>query len=134
MVFNEADVSIRLRSLGYDCNEPSDDVLIAFCVDKASTIIKNNCNINKVPDGLKEIAIDIACGEFLLSKKTTGQSLGSVIDLIATSARTIELGTTRIDFGASGSSTESRLQQFIEALMHTKDLSSLLTRYRKLAW
>lgn len=135
MVFNEADVSIRLKSLGYDCDETTNDsILIAFCIDKASTIIKNNCNINNVPEGLKEIAIDIACGEFLMSKKTTGQSMGSVIDRIATSARTIELGTTRVDFGSSMSSTEARLQKYIEALLHVDDLNGLLTRYRKLSW
>ena len=59
----------RLESFGYVLNA-SDKALIAFSVQKVENTIKNECSVLSVPEGLINIAVDMAAGEFLMAKKT----------------------------------------------------------------
>ncbi|MGN1481458.1 hypothetical protein [Porcipelethomonas sp.] len=59
----------RLKSFGYEFKD-GDEMILAFSVQKAENTIKNDCNVSSVPDGLLNIAVDMAVGEFLTSKKT----------------------------------------------------------------
>ena len=62
----------RLQSFGYIPAE-SDAWIITFCIDKVDNQIMNSCNILKIPNKLIEVEIDRICGEFLFSKKQSGQ-------------------------------------------------------------
>ena len=50
--------------------DSSDAFSITFAVEKVRSTIKNEINWQDVPEGLEHIAVDMAVGEFLLSKKT----------------------------------------------------------------
>ena len=59
----------RLESLGYALKD-GDEVILTFSIHKVENTIKNDCNVPSIPDGLMNIAIDMAVGEFLTAKKT----------------------------------------------------------------
>ena len=59
----------RLESLGYALKD-GDEVILTFSIQKVENTIKNDCNVPSIPDGLMNIAIDMAIGEFLTAKKT----------------------------------------------------------------
>ena len=69
------DVVERLQSLGYTVTN-DDEWLIGFTIEKVTWAIKNTCNISQIPEGLKYIAVDMVCGEFLSAKKGSGQLTG----------------------------------------------------------
>ena len=69
------DVKQRLSSFGYEVTE-GDTWVLGFIIQKVENYIKNNCNVDIVPEGLHQIAVDMSVGEFLLSKKSTGQLTG----------------------------------------------------------
>ena len=58
----------RLDDLGYKIKE-EDGWSIVFCIQIVENHIKNVCNLSAVPEGLKIIAVNRVCGEFLFSKK-----------------------------------------------------------------
>ena len=65
-------ITEKLGFLGYtvtDADGPIIDLLIA----KVTQTIKNECNVDEVPDGLFHVAVDMVCGEFLFLKQATGQ-------------------------------------------------------------
>ena len=68
-MFNTDAVLKRLSSLGVETDR-SDEFAITFAVEKVRSTIKNEINWQDVPEGLEHIAVDMAVGEFLLSKKT----------------------------------------------------------------
>ena len=68
-MFNTDAVLKRLSSLGVE-TDSSDAFSITFAVEKVRSTIKNEINWQDVPEGLEHIAVDMAVGEFLLSKKT----------------------------------------------------------------
>ncbi|MCM1227329.1 MAG: hypothetical protein NC320_07895 [Clostridium sp.] len=60
-------VKERLKSFGYEPTE-EDEFALAFAVQKVENTIKNDCSTTIVPDGLVNIAVDMAAGEFLTAK------------------------------------------------------------------
>lgn len=66
------DVMERLASLSYTVEEV-DRWLINYIIGKVENTVKNECNIDAIPDGLHQTAVDMACGEFLSAKKGSGQ-------------------------------------------------------------
>ena len=62
-------VKERLKSFGYELKE-RDEFALAFSIQKVENVIKNDCGTLSVPDGLVNIAVDMAVGEFLTAKKT----------------------------------------------------------------
>ena len=56
-------VKERLRSFGYEVQD-GDEAIIAFSIQKVENTIKNDCNVSSIPDGLENIAVDMAAGEF----------------------------------------------------------------------
>ena len=65
------DVKMRLESLGFTVAE-TDSWVLDFCIEKVTSHVKNNCNVSAIPEGLREIAVDLACGEFLQGKFSSG--------------------------------------------------------------
>lgn len=110
------DVTKRLASFGYEVTE-ADAWVLGFIIQKVENYIKDNCNVDVVPEGLHQIAVDMVVGEFLLGKKSTGQLEG--FDLEA-AVKQIHEGDTSVTFAiGDGSKTpEERLDELILYLMN----------------
>jgi hypothetical protein len=117
MAISSNDVKSRLTSFGYSILA-EDDAMIGFCIEKVANTIKNDCNITDIPDGLYQIAIDMVCGEFLLSKKTFAPADIAGLDLDY-AVKSIQRGDINTSFAVgSGSMTpEQRLDAFINYLL-----------------
>lgn len=115
-MFNADLVLKRLSSLGIETDK-SDEFSITFAVEKVRSTIKNEINWQDVPEGLENIAVDMAVGEFLLGKKTFApDSLN--IDL-SYAVKQIQAGDTNTVFatGESSLTPEQRLDIFINYLL-----------------
>lgn len=120
------DVKQRLESFGY-VTTPADDWPLSFCIDKVQTHIKNSCNVSEVPEGLRSVAVDMACGEFLFGKKQSGQGVGIDFEAVV---KSITEGDTTVTFDAP-SGAESKYDALIGYLMHREvDFAS----YRCIKW
>ena len=123
------DVKKRLESFGYEVTE-ADAWVLDFIIKKVENHIKNQCNTSTVPEGLYEIAVDMAVGEFLLGKKNIGQLTGFDLDA---AIKSIQEGDTNITyaFGNGSMTPEERLNQLIDYLMHPE---ADFVSYRCLKW
>ena len=120
------DIKQRLAAFGYNTTA-ADDWVLGFCINKVETHIKNNCNVAEVPEGLRSIAVDMVCGEFLFGKKQSGQGVG--IDFEA-AVKSIAEGDTTVTFDTS-SSVEGKYDALISYLMHGEvDFAT----YRRIRW
>lgn len=121
----------RLLSLSYTPKE-EDSWVIAFCIQKVENHIKNSCNVFSIPNGLIEIAIDRICGEFLFSKKQSGQ-LSNEFDLDV-AVKQVQAGDTNVTFAVNEGSetTETRLNKLIQYLMSIGE--SDFVCYRQIKW
>lgn len=118
----------RLVSFGYTLKE-DDSWSICFAMQKVENHIKNSCNTTDVPDGLFNVAVDMVCGEFLFTKKQTGQL--EIADLDFDGAFTsIKEGDTQVNFG--GSSDEEKFDQMVNYLLHHGEGDFVC--YRKIRW
>lgn len=127
------DVKEYLAAIGFTTSD-EDEWMLTFCIDKVTNAIKNECNVSNIPDGLKQIAIQMTVGEFLNAKKNAGQTDGfSNIDFSAV-VKGIQEGDTNITFaiGEGSSTPEQRLNSLISYLLSTG--KSEFVRYRKLLW
>lgn len=122
----------RLQSFGYEWKN-GDEAILAFSVQKAESTIKNDCNISSVPDGLMNIAVDMAVGEFLVAKKAFAPNDIAGLDL-STAVKQIQEGDTSITFAAGeGSLTaEQRLDNLINYLLTYG--KGEFAHYRRLLW
>lgn len=48
------------------------DPLIDFILDSVIERIKNETNLNSIPEGLKKLAVEMAVGQYLSLKKSLG--------------------------------------------------------------
>lgn len=119
----------RLVSFGYNSKE-GDAWVICFSMQKIENHIKNYCNIDSVPDGLFNIAVDMVCGDFLFTQKNTGNLELTDLDLDG-AISSIKEGDTQVNFG-SGSSDEDKLIDLINYLLNNG--SGELLCYRKIRW
>ena len=105
-MFDTDTVKERLKSFGYEV-KADDEFALTFCVEKVRSTIKNEINWNDVPEGLEHIAVDMAVGEFLLSKKTFAP------------VKQIQTGDTNTVFatGEGSMTPEQRLTSFINYLL-----------------
>ena len=121
----------RLESLGYNIQD-DDGWMIGFSIQKVENHINNSCNTTFIPDGLKIIAVDMVCGEFLFAMKQTGK-LNKTFDL-EIAVKQVQTGDTNVTF-AIGDGTltpEQRLNTLISYLM-TKGEGDFVC-YRKIKW
>lgn len=116
-MFDTDAVKDRLKSFGYEVKE-GDDFSLTFCVEKVCSTIKNETNRQDVPEGLEHIAVDMAAGEFLLSKKTFAPNdlVGFDLDY---AVKQIQTGDTNTVFatGEGSLTPEQRLTAFINYLL-----------------
>lgn len=130
-MFNTDAVLKRLSSLGVETDR-SDEFAITFAVEKVRSTVKNEINWQDVPEGLEHIAVDMAVGEFLLSKKTFApESLN--IDL-SYAVKQIQAGDTNTVFatGESSLTPEQRLDNFINYLRSYG--KSEFASFRRIKW
>lgn len=125
-------VKERLESFSYALKD-SDEVILTFSIQKVENTIKNVCNVSSIPDGLVNIAIDMAVGEFLTAKKTFSPDDIAGLDLDF-AVKQLQEGDTNTVF-ATGEGTltaEQRLNSFLNYLLtHGRDEFSC---YRRLRW
>lgn len=131
-MFDVETVKKRLESFGYEV-KAEDEFALTFCVEKVRNTIKNEINWKDVPEGLEYIAVDMAAGEFLLSKKTfTPDDLtGFDFDY---AVKQIQTGDTNTIFavGDSTMTPEQRLTAFINYLLsYGKDE---FNSFRRIRW
>ena len=116
-MFNTDAVKDRLKSLGYEV-KADDEFALTFCVEKVRSTIKNEINWQDVPEGLEHIAVDMAAGDFLLSKKTFAPNdlVGFDLDY---AVKQIQTGDTNTVFatGEGSLTPEQRLTAFINYLL-----------------
>ena len=119
----------RLISLGYKLEE-NDDWILCFAMQGVEGHIKSSCNVTSMPDELSNVAVDRVCGEFLFTKKQTGQLTIEGLDLNGAIA-SISEGDTSISF-VSGATDDDRFNQLVNYLM-TKGEGDFVC-YRKIKW
>ena len=119
----------RLISLGYKLQE-NDDWILCFAMQGVENHIKSSCNVTSIPDELSNVAVDRVCGEFLFTKKQTGQLTIKGLDLDGAIA-SISAGDTSVSF-VSGATDDDRFNQLVNYLM-TKGEGDFVC-YRKIKW
>lgn len=125
-------VKERLQSFGYTLKD-GDEVILNFSIQKVENTIKNDCNVSSIPDGLVNIAVDMAIGEFLTAKKTFSPNDIAGLDLDF-AVKQIQTGDTNAVFatGESSLTPEQRLNAFVSYLLtYGRDEFSC---YRKIRW
>lgn len=122
----------RLISFGYDF-KASEKPLLSFAVQKAENTVKNECNLSEVPEGLLNAAVDMAAGEFLLSKKTFAPEDISELDLDA-AVKSLQVGDTSTSFavGEGSQTAEQRLDCLIDRLLNAG--REQFSCYRRIRW
>lgn len=121
----------RLEALGCEVSD-ADNALLDFCRRKVENDIRNVCNIpinDDIPAELFEVAVDRICGEFLFSKRNSGQAEMAGIDPSA--VKQIVEGDVSVSF-ADGSSDGERLDRLIEKLMSCGERE--LVKFRRIRW
>ena len=119
----------RLISLGYKLKE-NDGWILCFVIQSVEDHIKSSCNITSIPDELSNVAVDRVCGEFLFTKKQTGQLTIEELDLDG-AITSISEGDVTVQF-ANGSSDEDKFNSFLNYLLHKGEGDFVC--YRKLKW
>ena len=125
-------VKERLQSFGYEIQD-GDEIILNFSIQKVENTIKNDCNVSSVPDGLVNIAVDMAVGEFLTAKKTFSPDSIAGLDLDF-AVKQIQTGDTNTVFatGEGSLTAEQRLNNFLNYLLtYGRDQFSC---YRKIRW
>lgn len=124
------DVISRLESFGYTVTD-GDSWMIGFAVQKVESSIKNECNVTLIPDGLYKVAVDMVCGEFLFTKKSTGKLEGFNLD---SALKSVQAGDTNVTFavGQGSKTPEQRLDTLLSYLVGNG--RGELACYRKIKW
>ena len=123
----------RLISFGYIPNE-NDSWIITFCMQKVENHIKNSCNISEIPNELKEVEIDRICGEFLFSKKQSGQLNAENGFDLEIAIKQVQAGDTNVTFavGEGSETLETKLNTLISYLLNYGE--SDFVCYRQIKW
>lgn len=131
-MFDVETVKKRLESFGYEV-KAEDEFALTFCVEKVRSTIKNEINWQDVPEGLEHIAVDMAVGEFLLSKKTFSPDDLTGLDLDY-AVKQIQTGDTNTVFavGEGTQTPEQRLTTFINYLLSYGKAE--FSSFRRIRW
>lgn len=120
-------VKERLKSLGYEPVE-IDDFGLQFAVQKAEQHIKHFCNISEIPECLAHVLIDMAAGDFLLTKNSIGQLSSMQIEPIV---KKIQTGDTTVEYAATVD-REATFNAYLNKMVLGHE--SELIAHRKLRW
>ncbi len=119
----------RLDSFGY---EPTleDDFKIGFSVHKVLNKIKNECNVDEVPEGLTDVAVDMVCGEILGTLYRTGKLNLASLDLDGAIA-SVNVGGASVSFD-NNTSDDNKLNMLVSLLSESG--RGEFACYRKIKW
>ena len=122
----------RLAALGYEMKD-GDEALLSLALKRAQEDVRNECNVTKIPKGLKNAVADMAAGEFLLAKKTFAPEDIEGLDLDMAVER-LQQGDSYTVFavGKGGLTAEQRLDSLIQHLLN--DGRGLFSCYRRVKW
>ncbi len=123
------DVVQRLVFFGYVPTE-EDVWMIAYTTKGTVNHVLNEINHSAVPEGLREVVVDMICGEVLNTKFLSGQLNMTNMDLDGM-IQSITEGDTTVSFSVEGSD-ESKLKELLSWLIRGK--GSDLLCYRKMRW
>lgn len=123
------DVVNRLVSFGFNPTE-EDAWMIAYTTKGTMNHVLNEINHQTVPDGLREVVVDMICGEVLNAKFLSGQLDLTALDLDGM-IQSVKEGDTTVSFSAEGSD-ESKLKGLLSWLIQGKGCDLLC--YRKMRW
>lgn len=125
-------VKDRLKSFGYELQK-DDEITLNFCIQKVENTIKNDCNLSHIPEGLINIAVDMAVGEFLTAKKTFSPDSIAGLDFDL-AVKQVQTGDTNITFsvGEGSLTDEQRLSAFLNYLLTYG--RSEFSCYRRIKW
>lgn len=131
-MFDVETVKKRLESFGYEV-KTDDEFALTFCVGKVRSTIINDINWKEVPEGLEHIAVDMAVGEFLLSKKTFAPDDIAGLDLDY-AVKQIQTGDTNTVFavGEGTQTPDQRLTTFINYLLSYGKAE--FSSFRRIRW
>lgn len=106
-------------------------MMLTFIIEKVTNHIKNQTNLYSIPDGLREIAIDMVVGEFLYTKKSMG--LLNIDSLnFEVMVKQVQDGDTNTVFAVEeGMSLENQFNHFLSYLQHP---NADFAKYRVLTW
>ena len=120
------DIVKRLESFGYTV-DTADEWVIGFLKEKVTNYIKSECNTKAVPDELRQVAIDMICGELLQMKKVGGQLESLEVEA---DVRQISEGDTSTSYAVSNKPIT--LDGLIDYLINNG--KSQFTSFRRLQW
>ncbi len=122
----------RLEGFGYKL-KAGDKAALKFAVEKVTNTIKNECNVSAVPEGMMNIAVDMAAGEFLGTKKAFSPADIAGLNL-ELAVKQIQVGDTSTVFavGEGSLTPEQRFDLFVEHLLNYG--RGELACYRKIRW
>ena len=123
------DVVQRLVSFGYNPTE-EDAWMIAFTAKSTVNHVLNEINHLTIPDGLREVIVDMICGEVLNAKFLSGQLDMNNLDLDGM-IQSVTEGDTSVSFSSEGSD-ESKLKGLLSWLIQGKGCDLLC--YRRMRW
>lgn len=125
-------VKERLENFGYEVRQ-ADEFALTFCIEKIQNTIKNETNCREVPEGLKNIAVDMATGEFLSQKKMFSPEDITNLDLDY-AVKQIQTGDTNTVFavGEGSLTSEQRFDNFVNYLLTYG--RSEFSSYRRIKW
>ena len=109
----------------------ADDPLLEIIIRTVQYDIQNKTNQSEIPEGLVNVAVYMAVGEYLSMKKASGQLDGFDLDA---AIKQIQEGDTNTVFAiGDGSSTpEQRLNSLIDYLINGR--IGEIYRYRRFVW
>ena len=123
------DVVQRLVSFGFNPTE-EDAWMIAFSTKGTVNHVLNEINHQIIPDGLREVVVDMVCGEVLNAKFLSGQLDLTNLDLDGM-IQSVKEGDTTVAFSAEGSD-EAKLKGLLSWLIQGKGCDLLC--YRRMRW
>ncbi len=121
----------RLLSFGYVLKD-GDEALLSLATERVEASIKNECGRTDIPDGLVEVAADMAVGQFLGVKKVfSPEDIAILADISV--VKSVSVGDTSVSFDVDeNSSSEARLDMLISSLLNNR--KGEIACYRKIRW
>ena len=116
-------------------NEAITELDINMAIDEVGEEIKNYCNIDEIPDGLKytwaNMAIDLAKYQFEVNNP-----VDDILDALdATDVSTLKIGDTQIALGGNNSERATALKSHKPNLDQIlMNYQAQLNKYRRMVW
>lgn len=117
----------RLANFGYVATA-ADDGMLTYVSNTVQRSVLLTLNIIEIEEKIENIVIDKICGEFLMTKKSTGQSV--TID-VGMALKSIAEGDTTVTYDTA-MSTEAQFDRLLKWLISGRD--SVLLRCRRMRW